>query len=75
MNDLTLAFFGIGPLGGWEMLLLAVLGLLIFGSRLPDVGRSLGATVTQFKKGLQGLSDEMERAGDTTPDKRADEQR
>ena len=42
------------------MLILGVLGVLIFGRRMPEVGRALGQTIVQFKKGMRGLEDEME---------------
>ena len=47
--------------GPFEMILLAGLGLLFFGKRLPDVGRSIGQTVVQFKKGLSDVTDEMNK--------------
>jgi sec-independent protein translocase protein TatA len=46
-------------LGGQEILLLIVLGVLLFGRKLPEVGRSLGKTVVEFKKGVKGLEDEV----------------
>jgi sec-independent protein translocase protein TatA len=46
-------------LGGQEILLLVVLGILLFGRKLPEVGRSLGKTVVEFKKGVKGLEDEV----------------
>jgi sec-independent protein translocase protein TatA len=46
-------------LGNWEILILAALGLLIFGKRLPEVGRSLGKGIVEFKKGLAGIEDEV----------------
>jgi sec-independent protein translocase protein TatA len=45
-----------------EIALLLGLGVLIFGKRLPDVGRSLGKGIVEFKKGLRGLEDEVETA-------------
>ncbi len=48
--------FGIG---GPEMLLLLVIGVLLFGKRLPELGRSLGKTVIEVKKGLKGIEDEV----------------
>jgi sec-independent protein translocase protein TatA len=42
------------------MVLLLVLGILLFGRRLPEIGRSLGKTITEFKKGVKGLEDEVE---------------
>lgn len=45
---------------GWpEMVLVAVVALLIFGRRLPEVGRSLGQTLVEFKKGLRGIDDDV----------------
>ncbi len=48
---------------------LIVLGLLIFGKRLPEVGRSLGKGIVEFKRGIKGLEDEVESASSmpTTP--------
>ncbi len=46
-------------LGGQEMLLLVVLGVLLFGRKLPEVGRSLGKTMVEFKKGMKGIEDEV----------------
>ena len=50
--------FGL-PSGG-EWIILLVLGLLIFGRRLPEVGRSLGRGIIEFKKGIKGIDDEIE---------------
>ena len=58
----------IGPLGGWEILIIAVVGLLIFGKRLPEVGRSLGKGIVEFKKGLQGIEDDVNTAGSSGKD-------
>ena len=57
------AMFG---LGGQEILLLVVLGVLLFGRKLPEVGRSLGKTMVEFKKGMKGLEDEIE-TGNSAP--------
>jgi sec-independent protein translocase protein TatA len=46
-------------LGGQEILLLVVLGILLFGRKLPEVGRSLGKTLTEFKKGYKGIEEEI----------------
>lgn len=46
-------------LGGQELLLLVVLGVLLFGRKLPEMGRSLGKTAVEFRKGLKGLEDEV----------------
>ena len=45
---------------GWgEMLIFAAVGLLIFGKRLPEVGKSLGKGIMEFKKGLSGVEDDV----------------
>lgn len=42
-----------------EMLVIGGLAVLLFGKRLPEVGRSLGRSVVEFKKGLRGVEDEL----------------
>ena len=51
-----------GPIGWQELLILAVIGVLIFGKRLPSVGRSVGQSIVEFKKGLAGVDKEVEDA-------------
>ena len=50
------------PGGAAEWLMIAAVGLLLFGKRLPEVGRSLGKSIVEFKKGLKGVEDEVEDA-------------
>ncbi len=50
--------FGMPSMGEWVVV--AVIGLLFFGKRLPEVGRSLGKGIVEFKKGLKGIEDEIE---------------
>ncbi|MFO0861990.1 MAG: twin-arginine translocase TatA/TatE family subunit [Phycisphaerales bacterium] len=47
-------------LSPWHLLILAFFGLLIFGKRLPEVGRGLGRSIVEFKKGLKGIDDEID---------------
>ena len=57
----------------WELLIVAVIVLVLFGSRLPKVMRSLGSSITEFKKGVNdGTEDdaaatEESRIESTTP--------
>ena len=44
-------------------LVLALLGVLIFGRRLPELGKSIGKGIVEFKKGLTGIEDEVKNAG------------
>jgi sec-independent protein translocase protein TatA len=43
-----------------EMVLIMGLGVLLFGKRLPEVGRSLGRGIVEFKKGLNGVGDDFD---------------
>ena len=63
--------FGIGPL---ELVLLLVIVLVVFGaSRVPEIGRSLGSGMREFKDGLKesasssSSSDDRERSPDLLP--------
>ncbi len=50
--------------GPFEMLVIAGLGLLIFGKRLPEVGRSLGKGIVEFKRGLKDVENEVGQIDD-----------
>ena len=54
------AMFGLGPA---EIAVVLVIGVLLFGKRLPDMGRYLGKSITEFKKGMKGLEDEIDVMG------------
>ena len=62
---------GIGPL---EIAIVLVIVLLIFGpKRLPDLGRSLGSGMKQFKDSVTGKDDDGELSpGDKTEPVRAE---
>ena len=51
--------FGIGST---EMMILMVIALLLFGKRLPEVARSLGKGMMEFKKGMYDIQDEVTSA-------------
>lgn len=55
----------VGGFGSGEMIIFGLIALLLFGKRLPEVARSVGSSFTEFKKGMQGLQDEVR--GATTP--------
>jgi sec-independent protein translocase protein TatA len=50
----------------WVIVILAV--LLLFGSkRIPDLARSLGQSIKEFKKGAREVTDEIKNAGEEKP--------
>ena len=51
------AFFN---LGAQEMIILLIIGVLLFGRKLPEVGRYLGKGIVELKKGIKGLEDELD---------------
>jgi sec-independent protein translocase protein TatA len=57
-----LPFAFLPNLGTTELLVVAFVSLLMFGNRLPSVMRSLGKSVTEFKKGVAGIEDEIDQA-------------
>jgi sec-independent protein translocase protein TatA len=63
VGSLLFAILGIGPT---EMIIVGVIAVLLFGKRVPEVARSLGKGVTEFKKGIQGVEDEFRTAASNT---------
>lgn len=61
-------------LGPMEMLVVMGIAVLLFGKRLPEVGRSLGKGIVEFKKGLRGIEDELDYSS-TGPSRRSEERR
>jgi sec-independent protein translocase protein TatA len=44
------------------MLIIGVLAVLLFGERLPEVARTVGKGLTEFKRGIRSIQDEVEGA-------------
>ena len=66
-----MSLFAFGMPGPQEMIIVAVIGLLIFGpTRIPKMARSLGGTIVEFKRGIKGVKDDVadleESAADAT---------
>jgi sec-independent protein translocase protein TatA len=62
MSSSLFAFIGMpGPM---ELMIILGIFLLLFGSRLPSVMRNLGASAREFKKGVQGVGQELDEADD-----------
>ena len=59
MNPLFASPFFQSPM---SLVIIAGIAFLLFGNRLPSVMRSLGRSVTEFKKGVAGIEDEINDA-------------
>lgn len=51
---------------GWQLIIVLLIILLLFGHRLPGLARSLGSGITEFKKGLKE-GDEKEKLPPPAP--------
>jgi sec-independent protein translocase protein TatA len=45
---------------GFEWIVILIIGLLLFGRRLPDVAKGMGRSIVEFRKGLKGIEDDIE---------------
>jgi sec-independent protein translocase protein TatA len=54
-------------LGPENWMLIAGVALLLFGKRLPEMGRSIGQGIVEFKKGLQGIDDDINNGSPPSP--------
>jgi len=50
-----------------QMMILAVLGVLIFGKRLPEVTRKIGGTLAEVKRGFNSIRSQFELAASGRP--------
>ncbi len=62
--------FGIGTT---ELLIVGFIVLILFGSRLPGVMRSLGQGVVEFKKGVQGIDEEKDEKRESSEKEKAEQ--
>jgi sec-independent protein translocase protein TatA len=54
---------GIGNVGLTEMVIIFVIALVVFGPRrLPEIGRSLGSAMREFRRSLNQIQREIEQA-------------
>ncbi len=58
-----------GMPGGIEWIIILIVALLIFGKRLPEVMKSMGKGIVEFKKGIKGVEDDVEDAVEKKPEK------
>ena len=61
LESLTSPVLAFGMPSGWEWIALLAIGLLVFGRRLPEVGRSVGKSIVEFKKGIKGIEDDIDQ--------------
>ena len=59
---------GLGGLGMWEMIMIFLVVLLLFGAkRLPEIGSSLGKGIREFKGSIKEIEKEVKAVGDEPP--------
>jgi sec-independent protein translocase protein TatA len=65
----TLALSMPGP---FELMIIAGIGLMIFGKRLPSVGRNMALGIRGFQQGLKdtGTDEDTDDKAKSLPDKR-----
>jgi sec-independent protein translocase protein TatA len=57
-----------GMLGGWEIILILAVVLILFGAKkLPELAKGLGTGIKEFKKATREVTDELSSAMDTPP--------
>jgi sec-independent protein translocase protein TatA len=57
-----------GMLGGWEIVLILAVVLILFGAKkLPELAKGLGSGIKEFKKATREVTDEIHSAMDDTP--------
>ena len=64
MATLNLLAWMPGPM---ELVVILIIGLLLFGKRLPEIARNMGRGVVEFKRGLRNIEDDVENADQYQP--------
>ena len=55
-------------IGTWEILLIFLVVLLVFGAkRIPEIAKGLGKGITEFKRAVRDVKDEIETSADVSP--------
>lgn len=72
MTNLLILLF-LGGLRGWEIIIIAVVILLLFGGKkIPELMRGVGKGIRGFKEGLNDMSDEINGKSDSSDDGKSD---
>lgn len=57
-----------GFFGGWEIILILAVVLILFGAKkLPELAKGLGTGIKEFKKATREVTDELQNADTNTP--------
>jgi len=73
MSNINIIYAGMP--GGWEIALIALVILLIFGAkRLPGLARGLGQGIREFKGAVDGVKDELNDVQDSIDTKDEDQE-
>lgn len=66
------AMFALMGLGGWEMVIVVIAILLLFGAKkIPELAKGLGTGIKEFKKATREVTDEIQNASAETTAKTA----
>ncbi len=73
MTPASIVFFQplafIDGLGGPELVMILIISLLLFGGKgMPNMARTLGKTIREFKKATSGIEEEIKRAMNDEPE-------
>ena len=68
MTNEILNILAFGMPGGPEWIIILIIAVLIFGRRLPDIARSVGKSITEFKKGIHEAKDDVTSSMDEADD-------
>lgn len=57
-----------GVIGGWELVLILAVVLILFGAKkLPELAKGLGTGIKEFKKATRDVSEDLQRAMEEEP--------